>query len=54
MRRIFAQISPNFPDFYSDFQRFCQIFRDFAQIFDKSKLLGVRLHPASYTTVAVS
>jgi len=29
---------------------FAQIFRDFARIFDKSKLLGVHLQPASYTT----
>jgi len=33
---------------------FAWIFRNFAQIFNKSKLLGVRLHPCypgSYTTV---
>jgi len=30
---------------------FVRIFSDFAQIFDKSKLKGVRLQPASYTTV---
>ena len=29
---------------------FSRNFRDFAQIFNKSKLLGVRFHPASYTT----
>jgi len=32
------------------FRDFAQIFKDFTQIFNKSKLLGVRLHPASYTT----
>jgi len=29
-----------------------RIFRDFVQIFYISKLLGIRLHPASYTTVS--
>jgi len=32
-------------DFCPDFQRFSQKFRAFVKIFDKSKLLGVRLHP---------
>jgi len=32
------------------FRHFAQIFKDFARIFNKSKLLGVLLHPASYTT----
>ena len=34
---------------------FARIFRDFVQLFNKSKLLGVRLHPlhpASYTTAS--
>ena len=31
------------------FTRFAQILRDFAGIFTKSKVLGVNLHPASYT-----
>jgi len=39
---IFAQI---FSDFVRIFRDFVQIFRDFARIFDKSKILGVRLHP---------
>jgi len=29
---------------------FARIFLDFVQIFDKSKLLGVRFHPSSYIT----
>jgi len=28
------------------FQDFARLFRDFAQIFDKSKILGLRLHPS--------
>jgi len=32
------------------FKDFAQIFKDFARILNKSKLLGVRLHSASYTT----
>jgi len=31
------------------FKDFAQIFKDFARIFNKCKILGVRLHPASYT-----
>jgi len=43
----FAQISTDFAQISTGFAR---IFRDFARIFTKSELLGVRLHPASYTT----
>ena len=32
------------------FKDFAQIFKDFARILNKSKLLGVRLHSAFYTT----
>jgi len=35
------------------FRNFAGIFRDFAQIFDKSKLLEVHLHSTSYTTSSV-
>jgi len=50
-----SQFFPDCHGFCPDFHGFCPInLRDFAQIFDKSKLLGVRLHalhPASYSTV---
>ena len=36
--------------FSTSFRDFAQIFKDFARIFNESRLLGVRLHPASYTT----
>jgi len=38
------------PGFLPDFQRFCPDFQGFCPDFYTSKLLGVRLHPASYTT----
>jgi len=43
--RIFRDIALIFRDFAWIFRNFVQIFRDFARTFDKSKLLGVRLHP---------
>ena len=80
LRKIFARISPNFPEKFLygqvsvpflwshtekiKFRRIssvsfidhtnrtrcrnisARIFRDFARVFDKSKLLGVRVHPA--------
>jgi len=46
---IFALIFRNFAYIFKGFVRifrdFAQNFKDFAQIFNKSKLLGVRLHP---------
>jgi len=45
---IFAWI---FRDLTQIVRGFAQIFRDFAQFLNKSKLLEVRLHPASHTTV---
>ena len=52
---IFAQIFRDLPrylrfvwifrDFSQNFWDFPHIFRDFSRIFNKSKLLGVRLHP---------
>ena len=47
---IFARI---FREFSQIFRNFAQVFRDFARMFDRSKRLGVCLHPlhsASYTT----
>ena len=44
---ISAQI---FRDFTKVFIAFAQNYTDFSRIFTKSKLLGVLLHPASYTT----
>jgi len=41
------KIGSHFARFFRDF---AQIFKDFARIFIKSKLLGVRLHLASYAT----
>jgi len=34
-----------FRDFAQNLKDFAQIFRDFVYVFNKSKLLGVRLHP---------
>jgi len=46
----FYEIKQEWGPFCPDFQRFSQIFKDFARIFNKSKLFRVRLHPTSYTT----
>jgi len=39
---MFSRISPNLPE---DFHKFCPDFYGFCPDFDKSKLLGVPLHP---------
>jgi len=39
--------------FFLDLQGFCPDFQRFYRIFDKSKLLEVRLHLASYSTAFV-
>jgi len=43
--QIFRDFSRIFKDFAQIFKDFAWIFRDFSHIFDKSKVLGVRLHP---------
>jgi len=42
---FFPGFCPDFQGFCSVFKDFARIFRDFARIFDKSKRLGVCLHP---------
>jgi len=43
--QVFRDFSKIFRDFVRIFRDFANIFRDFARIFNKSKLLGVHLHP---------
>jgi len=42
---IFANQTTLCASFAQIFRDFSQVCRDFARIFDKSKLLGLRLHP---------
>ena len=48
---MFAQIFRDFVKVFSDFHVYCPDFKRFFQIFTKSKLLGVRLHPRPPTPV---
>ena len=43
--KVSKYLCPIFQGFVPNFQRFCPNFRDFTRIFNKSKLLGVRLRP---------